>query len=193
MRKGSRLETRRWHASTSRATSSIRSGTTPSLHARHNIPHEALICACVLSADYPVGEIVFFRSAFAVVPVLAWLGWRGDLMDAVRTASVGGHVLRGLMGGCGTFAGFMALSFLPLSDAVAIGYASPLMTVVLAAVILKETVRAYRWTAVAIGFAGVLIMLLPHLDLAALARGPAGGPAVGVLFSLLAACCAAGA
>src|SRR3954451_18965622 len=48
MRKGSRLETRRWHASTSRATSSIRSGTTPSLHARHNIPHEALICACVL-------------------------------------------------------------------------------------------------------------------------------------------------
>jgi drug/metabolite transporter (DMT)-like permease len=146
-----------------------------------------------LSADYPVGEIVFFRSAFAVVPVLAWLGWRGDLMDAVRTASVGGHVLRGLMGGCGMFAGFMALSFLPLSDAVAIGYASPLMTVVLAAVILKETVRAYRWTAVAIGFAGVLIMLLPHLDLAALARGPAGGPAVGVLFSLLAACCAAGA
>ena len=97
------------------------------------------------------------------------------------------------MGGCGMFAGFMALSFLPLSDAVAIGYASPLMTVVLAAVILKETVRAYRWTAVAIGFAGVLIMLLPHLDLAALARGPAGGPAVGVLFSLLAACCAAGA
>src|SRR3954470_22290698 len=50
MRKGSRLETRRWHASTSRATSSIRRGTTPSLHARHNIPHEALICACVLNS-----------------------------------------------------------------------------------------------------------------------------------------------
>jgi len=97
------------------------------------------------------------------------------------------------MGGCGMFAGFMALSFLPLSDAVAIGYASPLITVVLAALILKETVRAYCWVAVAVGLAGVLIMLLPHLDLVALARGPSGGPTVGVLFSLLAACCAAGA
>ena len=146
-----------------------------------------------VSANYPVGEIVFFRSAFAIVPLLVWLGWRGELTDAVRTSNAGGHMLRGLMGGCGMFAGFMALSFLPLSDAVAIGYASPLITVVLAALILKETVRAYRWVAVAVGFAGVLIMLLPHLDLVAFARGPSGGPAVGVLFSLLAVCCAAGA
>src|SRR4051812_30651313 len=48
MRRGSRLATRRWRASISRATSSIRSGTTPSLHARHNTPHVALNCACVL-------------------------------------------------------------------------------------------------------------------------------------------------
>src|SRR3954452_13273017 len=50
MRRGSRLATRRWRASTSRATSSTRSGTTPSLHARHNTPHVALNCACVLAA-----------------------------------------------------------------------------------------------------------------------------------------------
>src|SRR3954471_3836466 len=49
MRRGSRLATRRWRASISRATSSTRSGTTPSLHARHNTPHVALNCACVLS------------------------------------------------------------------------------------------------------------------------------------------------
>jgi drug/metabolite transporter (DMT)-like permease len=146
-----------------------------------------------VSAGYPVGEIVFFRSAFAIVPLLVWLGWRRELADAVRTANIGGHVLRGLMGSCGMFAGFAALSFLPLSDAVAIGYAAPLITVVLAAFVLKETVRATRWMAVAVGFVGVLIMLLPHLDLAALGRGPAGGPTVGALFSLLAAFCAAGA
>src|SRR3954463_15494196 len=53
MRRGSRLATRRWRASISRATSSTRSGTTPSLHARHNTPHVALNCACVLSMDEP--------------------------------------------------------------------------------------------------------------------------------------------
>src|SRR3954466_14785229 len=56
MRRRSRLATRRWHASISRATSSTRSGTTPSLHARHNTPHEALICACVLSSNSVVGQ-----------------------------------------------------------------------------------------------------------------------------------------
>src|SRR3954469_19551222 len=56
MRRGSRLATRRWRASISRATSSTRSGTTPSLHARHNTPHVALNCACVLSSDLLVGR-----------------------------------------------------------------------------------------------------------------------------------------
>src|SRR3954466_14129906 len=56
MRRGSRLATRRWRASISRATSSTRSGTTPSLHARHNTPHVALNCACVLSQGDPTGS-----------------------------------------------------------------------------------------------------------------------------------------
>ncbi len=146
-----------------------------------------------VSADYPTGELVFFRSAFALVPLLAWLAWQGDLINAVRTSNIAGHLLRGLIGTCGMFAGFVALSYLPLPDAVAIGYAAPLMTVVLAAVVLKETVRAYRWTAVVIGFAGVLIMLTPHLNASALARGLAAGPAVGVVFALFATFCAAGA
>lgn len=143
-----------------------------------------------VSADYPVGEVVFFRSAFAIAPLLAWLAWRGDLFGAIRTANVGGHVLRGITGSCGMFANFLALSLIPLSDSVAIGYAAPLITVVLAALVLKETVSASRWTAVAIGFAGVLLMLLPYLN-----RGQdwSGGSAVGALFALFAAFCAAGA
>src|SRR5687767_13171064 len=146
-----------------------------------------------VSADYPTGELVFFRSAFALVPLLVWLRWQGDLISAVRTSNIAGHLLRGLIGTCAMFAGFVALSYLPLPDAVAIGYAAPLITVVLAAVVLKESVRAYRWTAVVIGFAGVLIMLTPHLNASALARGLAAGPAVGVVFALFAAFCAAGA
>lgn len=146
-----------------------------------------------VSADYPTGEIVFFRSAFALVPLIVWLAWQGDLINAVRTSNVAGHLLRGLIGTCGMFSGFVALSYLPLTDSVAIGYAAPLITVVLAAVVLKETVRVYRWTAVVVGFAGVLIMLTPHLNASSIARGLSGGPAVGVVFALFAAFCTAGA
>ena len=146
-----------------------------------------------LSDKYPIGEIVFFRSAFAVLPLLVWLKWRGDLINAVRTSNVSGHVLRGLIGTCAMFSGFVALSYLPLSDAVAIGYAAPLITVALAAIVLKERVRAYRWTAVLIGFIGVVIMLAPHMNAGAIGRGLSAGPAIGVLFALLGAFCGAGA
>lgn len=146
-----------------------------------------------LGAGYPTGELVFFRSAFALVPLLIWIGWRGGIVPAIRTSNLKGHLLRGIIGSCGMFSGFVALTYLPLSDAVAIGYASPLIVVVLAALVLKETVRAYRWTAVLVGFGGVLIMLMPHLRTGIAATGLGGGPAVGALFALLGASCAAGA
>jgi drug/metabolite transporter (DMT)-like permease len=146
-----------------------------------------------LGSRYPIGELVFFRSAFALLPLLLWLGWRGDLVASIRTTNLKGHLLRGIIGSCGMFSGFVALGLLPLTDAVAIGYAAPLIVVVLAAVVLKETVRAYRWSAVLVGFGGVLIMLAPHLDAGSLARGLAAGPGVGALFALLGAFCAAGA
>src|SRR5918994_4754822 len=56
-----------------------------------------------VSADYPTGEIVFFRSAFAIVPLLLWLGWRGDLISSVRTSNFRGHLLRGIVSSCGMF------------------------------------------------------------------------------------------
>jgi drug/metabolite transporter (DMT)-like permease len=146
-----------------------------------------------LGADYPTGELVFFRSAFALLPLLVWLAWQGDLASAVRTRNVVGHLRRGLIGSAAMFCGFVGLSYLPLSDAVAIGYASPLIVVMLAALVLKERVRAYRWSAVVIGFIGVLIMLSPHLNAGVIGSGLAGGPAVGALYALLGAACAAGA
>lgn len=144
-----------------------------------------------VSADYPTGEIVFFRSAFAIVPLLVWLAWRGDLINSVRTSNFRGHFLRGIIGSCGMFAGFLGLFFLPLSDSVAIGYASPLIVVVLAAVVLHEKVRAYRWTAVVVGLAGVLVMLAPHLGRGAMPGGLSSGPAIGAMFALFGAVCAA--
>jgi drug/metabolite transporter (DMT)-like permease len=113
----------------------------------------------------PLGQVVFFRSAFAILPVVAIFAWRGELMAAVRTERPFGHLGRGLISVAGMFLSFAALARLPLADANALSFAAPLITVALAALILKERVRVYRWTAVAIGFVGVLVMLWPYLDL----------------------------
>lgn len=145
-----------------------------------------------VGSDYPTGQIVFFRSAFALVPLAVWLGFRGDLVRSVRTSNLRSHVVRGLTGSCAMFAGFVALSYLPLSDAVVIGYASPLITVALAALLLGETVRVYRWSAVLVGFLGVLIILAPHLSFGALASN-ATASGIGAAFGLLGACCGAAA
>jgi drug/metabolite transporter (DMT)-like permease len=142
--------------------------------------------------EFPTGQIVFFRSFFALVPLILWLSLRGEFPAAVRTRNVVGHLRRGLIGSGGMFFGFTALGLLPLTDAIAIGYAAPLITVVLASIFLKETVRLYRWSAVAIGLAGVLIMLAPHLGQGS-ANLSAGTQATGALFALLGATCAAGA
>lgn len=146
-----------------------------------------------LTARYPVGEVVFFRSVFALLPLLAWLAWQGDLINSVRTRNVIGHFKRGLIGTSGMYLGFAALSYLPLHDSIAIGYASPLMVVILAALLLNEQVRAYRWTAVALGFVGVLIMLSPYLKVETFTGGLSAGPSLGALCALLGAFCSAGA
>lgn len=146
-----------------------------------------------MSERYPVGEAVFFRSFFAIAPLLVWLWLRGDVGEAVRTHNLRGHFKRSLIGSVGMFTGFTALSLLPLPDAVAISYVTPLLVVVLAALILKEKVRAYRWIAVSVGFVGVLVMLTPHWTAATLSAGFMTGSAFGVSVALFAALCSAAA
>jgi drug/metabolite transporter (DMT)-like permease len=112
-----------------------------------------------VGSNFPVGELVFFRSLFALPVLIVWLIGRGEFPRAIHTSRVLGHIGRGIAGSCGMVASFWALRLLPLPDATAFGFASPLMVVVLAALVLGERVRAYRWSAVAIGFLGVLVML----------------------------------
>jgi drug/metabolite transporter (DMT)-like permease len=141
----------------------------------------------------PVGQIVFFRSACAIPPVLLIYALRGEFMEAVRTTRVFGQIGRGALSVGGMYSNFAALQRLPLADATAISFASPLITVALAAVILKEKVRIYRWTAVFVGFIGVIVMLIPHLDFNQyLTVGAMSVAAIGSMLALLAACFNAG-
>ncbi len=111
----------------------------------------------------PLGEVVFARSLFALIPLLLMLQWRGELKSALRMRNPIRHVTRGVAGIGGMFSNFAAFARLPLADATAIGFATPLINVALAAIFLGEKVRIFRWAAVFVGFLGVLIMLSPHL------------------------------
>lgn len=111
------------------------------------------------------GQITFYRSAFAMVPILCYLAFTGHLRTAFYTKDIWGHLARGFIGIVSMSFGFYGLVHLPLPEAIAIGYAMPLLAVVFAAVFLKETVRVYRWTAVLIGLVGVTIITWPRLTL----------------------------
>jgi drug/metabolite transporter (DMT)-like permease len=116
-----------------------------------------------LGERVPVGEVVFSRSFLALVPLLVMLVWRGELADAVRTRNLFGHVMRSFTNVAAMFCNYAGLVRIPLADATAIGFATPLFSVVLAALVLGEVVRVWRWSAVVIGLVGVLVMLSPHV------------------------------
>jgi drug/metabolite transporter (DMT)-like permease len=140
-----------------------------------------------LGAAYPVGQVVFFRSAFAIVPVVVIYAWRRELGAAIRMGRPFGHAGRGLTAIGGMFCNFSALARLPIVDATAISFAAPLITVAMAALVLKERVRIYRWSAVVVGFMGVLVMLVPHFDIGVSDLGgstAAAGGAIGAVFGL---------
>jgi drug/metabolite transporter (DMT)-like permease len=135
---------------------------------------------------YHAGQIIFFRAFFALIPVLVLLYWQGGTLASLATSRPGAHALRSGAGTLAMFFGFSALLLLPLADATAIGFAAPVISVILAVFILGEAVRVYRWAAVGAGFTGVLLMVWPHL-------GGGGGEAQawGAAFALLGALCSA--
>lgn len=142
-----------------------------------------------IGLDVPVGEVVFARSFFALIPILIWLAWRGVARRALATDRHAGHMIRGMIGVSSMFLLFAALARLPLPDATALGYASPLFVVIFAAVFLRERIHAARWGAVAVGLCGVVVMLWPQLSNGALAAAVKGGrhadeTAIGVAFAL---------
>ena len=116
-----------------------------------------------LGQEVPLGEVVFARSFFALIPLLGMILWRGELATALHTRNPLGHFSRSVFGAFGMFLNFAALALLPLADATAISFATPIFSVVLAAIFLGEVIRIRRWSAVGVGFVGVLVMLWPFV------------------------------
>jgi drug/metabolite transporter (DMT)-like permease len=151
-----------------------------------------LVCVKAVSGRMPPGEIVFARASFALIPIAGMLVWQGEVVSALKTERPWRHVARGTVGLLAMASGFIALRYLPLPEQMAIGYASPIIVVALAAIILHETVRAYRWTAVAVGFVGILVILWPRFTV--FVGGQAQGTAfLGGVIALFGAFCGANA
>lgn len=122
------------------------------------------VCIKLVADHVPPGEIVFFRSFFAVPVILIWLWQAHHLRDGLSTRHPIGHLWRGLLGASAMACSFTALGLLPLPEVTAIGYASPVLVVIFAAVFLHEVVRFYRVGAVFLGLVGVIIVLAPSLS-----------------------------
>jgi drug/metabolite transporter (DMT)-like permease len=147
-----------------------------------------LVMSSLLKASQgvPAGELVFFRSFFGIFPVVAFLAWRRELRDGLRSRNVGSQIWRGLVGTLSMGLGFFALTKLPLPEAVTINYATPLVIVILSALVLHETVRLYRWSAVVVGLAGVVVIAWPQLTL--FSEGTKTDALIGVAAAVGAAC-----
>ncbi len=118
--------------------------------------------ACIkwLANDYPLGQIVFLRNLFALLPIAAVILWgRGGWR--LEAANWPLYLLRAaaILGASTSF--FLALRFLGLAEATAIGFAAPFIIAALSVPLLGERVGWRRWALIAVGFLAVLIMLQP--------------------------------
>ena len=111
------------------------------------------------SAQLHPFEIAFFRCLFGALFTLPVVFRRG--IDSVRTPLLGFYIVRCAVGIASMCAGFWAMAHLPLAQAVSLYYATPLFVTIGAVFVLGEVVRIRRWTAVIVGFVGVLIIVRP--------------------------------
>ncbi len=113
-----------------------------------------------LTADYHSGEILFYRTISGMA-VVFWLmrrdgGWRLAVPRAPKLT-----LLRGVLAVLCSLVIVMSWAVLPLADAMAVVFVSPVILTIMSAILLRERVGRNGWVAVIIGFVGVLVMMRP--------------------------------
>lgn len=116
--------------------------------------------------EMPAIQVTFLRSLFGLAFALPFLLRTG--LSGLRTDRSLLHAGRALISVLGLLAWVNALTLLPLGEAVALNFSAPLFTSVMAAVFLRERVGANRWSAVLVGFLGVLVILRPGAGVASM-------------------------
>ncbi|WP_163850067.1 DMT family transporter [Pseudooceanicola aestuarii] len=125
-----------------------------------------------------LGQIMTWRSAVALLPILAYMRLRGEFPNGLRSKRPVLHLTRGLFGALSMALSFVSLTYLPVANAQALAYLAPVLTLPLAAGLLGERMSRRVPLAVALGFAGVILMLWTALEF------PGDGALVGLLAGL---------
>ncbi len=112
------------------------------------------------SDDYPVGQVLFFRGFFGIIPIL-FLIPKDRYLDFYKTTRPFLHFKRCLAGLIALVSIFIALRNLPLATVVSITFAAPIFTTIFSIFLLNEKVGLYRWLAVLVGFVGIIIISEP--------------------------------
>ncbi|MBO6482704.1 MAG: DMT family transporter [Pelagibacteraceae bacterium] len=118
-----------------------------------------------VTGEYALGEILFFRSLFGLIPIF-FLIPKNRLKNFYKTQKISLHFYRSLFGTIAMASIFIALRNLELAETVAMTFAGPIFVTLFSIFFLSEKVRLTRWSAVVIGFVGVIFISRPGFETA---------------------------
>lgn len=121
------------------------------------------ICVKAVGPNVPLGEVVFFRSFFAIIPLALFLWMRGEFPHGLATKRPFQHFLRSSFGAIALFTSFAALAYLSLAEAMLIAQLSPMLMAMFAVLLLSERLTIWRVTGLFVGFVGVVVLIWPEL------------------------------
>ena len=121
------------------------------------------ICVKAVSDDVPLGEIVFFRSFFAIIPLVIFLWIRREFPSGLATKRPFENFLRASFGALALFTSFAALARLNLSEAILLAQLAPILTAMAAVILLSERLTVFRAGGLGLGFTGVIVLVWPEL------------------------------
>ena len=116
-----------------------------------------------LIETYPIGEVLFSRVFIPLIGLAIIILPRTGLA-VFRTTRLKGHLLRGASQSCSQTFLMIAFSLMPLASAVAINFSAPIFATLASIILLREHVGIARWSAILVGFFGVLIVTSPGTD-----------------------------
>lgn len=146
-----------------------------------------VICVKALSEAAPLGQIVFFRSFFALIPLMIFLAWRHEFPSGLHTRRPLGHLVRSFFGAAAMFTSFASVALLPLAEAVLLAQLAPVLTAIIAVLVLSERLTKWRVLGLAFGVAGVLVLVWPDIGGGIVDANRLLGIGLGLLTALLTA------
>ena len=145
------------------------------------------ICVKAVGTNVPLGQTVFFRSFFAVIPLVLFLWFRDEFPHGLATSRPFQHLLRSSFGAIALFTSFAALAYLTLAEALLIAQLSPILMAVFAAILLSERTTIWRIAGVLVGFVGVIVLVWPELGDGTQDSGRLWGIALALVSAVLSA------